>query len=169
MSHEIPSPASRILRLDDCVRLRRRWRGEGLRCTLTNGCFDILHRGHAEYLLAARNLSDRLIVLLNSDESVRRLKGPTRPVNCEFDRAFLLNCFSFVDAVVIFSSPRCTAEIEALAPDVYVKGADYTVETLDPGEREALSRTGAEIRFLPFVPGHSTTETIRKMREAPSA
>ena len=161
---DFPSPSSRILSLDDCVRLRRQWRSEGLRCTLTNGCFDILHRGHAEYLLAAAKLSDRLIVLMNSDESVRRLKGPGRPVNNESDRAFLLNCFFFVDAVVIFSSPRCTAEIEAIAPDVYVKGADYTVETLDPAERDALFRVGADIRFLPFVAGHSTTETIRKMQ-----
>ena len=160
----LPSPESRILTLDECVRLRSEWRRQGLSCALTNGCFDILHRGHAEYLQAAHDLADRLIVLLNSDESVRRLKGPDRPVNTEYDRAYLLSCLRFVDAVVIFSSPRCTREIEALAPDFYAKGADYTVETLNPEERNALFRAGTEIRFISFVPGHSTTGTIRKLR-----
>lgn len=168
MNCDIPSPATKIMTLEQAVLLRARWKENGLRCTLTNGCFDILHRGHAEYLYAARAQADRLIVLLNSDDSVRRLKGPARPVNCEYDRAFLLGSFSFVDAVVVFSSPRCTAEILSLSPDVYVKGADYTVEKLDPEEREALFRTGADIRFIPFVPGHSTTETIRKINRKES-
>lgn len=160
----VSSPETRILTLDECVRLRNEWRAQGLSCALTNGCFDILHRGHAEYLLAARKLADRLIVLLNSDDSVRRLKGPSRPVNSEYDRAYLLSCFRFVDAVVIFSSPRCTGEIDVLKPDFYAKGADYTVETLNPEEREALFRAGTEIRFIPFVAGHSTTGTIQKLR-----
>lgn len=165
MSDDFTSaPETRILTLSECVRLRSEWRAQGLSCALTNGCFDILHRGHAEYLLAARRLADRLIVLLNSDESVRRLKGPSRPVNTEYDRAYLLSCFRFVDAVVIFSSQRCTGEIEALKPDFYAKGADYTVETLNPEERDALFRAGTEIRFIPFVAGHSTTGTIRKLR-----
>ena len=168
MNCDIPSPAARILTLEQAAKLRGQWKEQGLRCALTNGCFDILHRGHAEYLYAARAQADKLIVLLNSDDSVRRLKGPTRPVNCEYDRAFLLCSFSFVDAVVIFSSPRCTAEILALSPDVYAKGADYTVEKLDPEEREALFRIGADIRFIPFVPGRSTTETIRKINQKDS-
>lgn len=167
MNKFTPPPESRILTLDECVRLREQWRGQGLTCALTNGCFDILHRGHAEYLQAARALADKLIVLLNSDGSVRRLKGPSRPVNTEYDRAYLLSCFRFVDAVVIFSSPRCTGEIEALKPDFYAKGADYTVETLNPEEREALFRAGSAIRFIPFVAGHSTTGTIEKLRGGP--
>ena len=167
MSDSISSPEKRIMTLDECVRLRTEWRSQGLSCALTNGCFDILHRGHAEYLLAARSLADRLIVLLNSDGSVRNLKGPSRPVNTEYDRAYLLSCFRFVDAVVIFSSPRCTDEIEALKPDFYAKGADYTVETLNPEEREALFRAGSAIRFIPFVAGHSTTGTIEKLRGGP--
>ncbi len=160
----IPPPEHKILTLEQAVQLRRKWKMQGISCVLTNGCFDILHRGHAEYLLSARNLADKLIVLLNADESVRKLKGPSRPVNCEYDRAYLLAGFSFVDAVVVFSNPRCTKEIEAIAPDFYAKGADYSVETLDPEEREALFKVNAGIRFISFVPGHSTTSTIQKMQ-----
>lgn len=158
-------PASKILTMDQAVAQIAKWHADGLKFTLTNGCFDILHRGHAEYLYSARQQADKLVVLMNSDESVRRLKGPSRPVNCEYDRAFILGSLEFVDAVIIFSSPRCTKEIETLAPDVYVKGADYTVDTLDPEERAALFKVHADIRFIEFVPGHSTTLTIQKMRE----
>ena len=162
---QIIPPAEKICTLEQAVERRQQWKTQGITCALTNGCFDILHRGHAEYLLGARGKADKLIVLLNADESVRRLKGPTRPVNNEYDRAYLLGCMSFVDMVVVFSQQRCTKEIEALAPDVYVKGADYTVEKLDPEERTALFSVNAAIEFLPFVPNHSTTETINKINQ----
>lgn len=131
---------------------------------VTNGCFDILHRGHAEYLLQARSLADSLLVLLNSDESVRALKGPSRPVNCEYDRAYLLASLSFVDAVLIFHGARCDRELDILYPDSYAKGGDYTLEKLDPAERESLLRHGTQISFIPFVPGHSTTLVLEKAR-----
>ena len=118
------------------------------------------------YLLAARESADALVVLLNSDASIRRLKGPSRPICEEPDRAFMLACFEFVDAVVVFDSERCDREIAAIAPDVYVKGGDYTVEKLDPGERSAIFGCNAEIRFIPFVPGHSTTSLIEKSRKS---
>ena len=140
-------------------------RETGKKLALTNGCFDILHRGHAEYLLAARNLGDALIVLLNADASVRQLKGPSRPVNTEYDRAFLLASLEYVDAVLIFDGTRCHREIAALEPDCYAKGGDYTVETLDPDERAALLNAGTQIHFIRFVPGLSTSNTIRKIRE----
>ena len=143
---------------------RQALRKEGKKLALTNGCFDILHRGHAEYLLAARNLGDALIVLLNADASVRELKGPSRPVNTEYDRAFLLASLEYVDAVLIFDGTRCHREIAALEPDCYAKGGDYTEETLDPDERAALQQSGTEIRFIRFVPGLSTSNTIRKIR-----
>lgn len=164
-STKIPPPENKICTLEQAVERRQQWKEQGLTCALTNGCFDILHRGHAEYLLGARNKADKLIVLLNADESVRRLKGPSRPVNNEYDRAYLLSCMAFVDMVVVFSESRCTKEIEALSPDVYVKGADYTVEKLDPEERAALFSVNAAIEFLPFVPNHSTTETINKINK----
>ena len=155
-------PRSKVMTLEQAVEARNQLATAGRRLVVTNGCFDLLHRGHAEYLMQARSLADRLFVLINSDESVRALKGPTRPVNLEADRAFLLACLEFVDGVVVFRSSRCDRELAALKPDVYVKGGDYTVESLDPDERAALLGAGSEIRFIPFVPGYSTTGTLKK-------
>ena len=157
-------PADKIMTLAAAVRWRETLRRSGRRLAVTNGCFDILHRGHVDYLDRARRTGDALLVLLNSDRSVRELKGPERPVNDEFARAFVLAGLAAVDAVVVFDGTRCTAELAALRPDLYVKGGDYTVESLDPDERGALREAGSEFRFIPFVEGFSTTETIRKMR-----
>ena len=129
----------------------------------TNGCFDILHRGHVEYLHTARSFGDALIVGLNSDASVRELKGEGRPVNDEYARALVLAGFYFVDAVVVFDSLRCDTLLDAVRPDIYVKGGDYDLSTMDPGERAVLERVGARIEFVDFVPGFSTTGTIGKM------
>ena len=155
-------PHAKVMTLEQAVEARKKLAAGGCRLAVTNGCFDLLHRGHAEYLMQARSLADRLFVLINSDTSVRALKGPSRPVNMEDDRAFLLACLEFVDGVIIFRSSRCDAELAALKPDVYVKGGDYTVESLDPAERSALLAAGADIRFIPFVPGYSTTGTLKK-------
>lgn len=162
----LTDPASRIMTLEEAAEWREKMRAEGKTVSATNGCFDLLHRGHAEYLRAAAALGDALVVLLNSDESVRELKGPSRPVNCEYDRAYLLACLSFVDAVVVFSGKRCTKELTLLKPDAYAKGGDYTVETLNPEERDALFRAGAKISFIPFVPDHSTTGMIERARKS---
>lgn len=155
-------PHSEVMTLEQAVEARLKLAAAGRKLAVTNGCFDLLHRGHAEYLMQARALADRLFVLINSDDSVRALKGPTRPVNREADRAFLLACLEFVDGVVIFRSSRCDRELAALKPDVYVKGGDYTIDSLDPAERAALLEAGAEIHFIPFVPGYSTTGTLKK-------
>ena len=157
-------PAARVMDLDAALRYRETLRRQGKKLVVTNGCFDLLHRGHATYLAAARECGDALLVLVNSDESVRALKGPERPLQCEDDRAFLLCSLKAVDKAVIFNSPRCDRELEALAPDVYVKGGDYTVESLDPGERSALEKSNSKIVFISFVPGHSSTNIIRKMK-----
>ena len=156
-------PADKIMSLADAVEWRESLRRQGIRLAITNGCFDLLHRGHVDYLHRARQTADALLVLVNSDNSVRALKGPSRPVNDEYARAFVLAGLASVDAVVIFDAQRCTAELTVLAPDVYAKGGDYTVETLDPGEREALLNNQTRIEFIPFVDGYSTTGTIRKM------
>ena len=156
--------AANILTLDDALRWRRAMAEQGYKVAITNGCFDLLHRGHAVYLDAAREEADFLLVLVNSDASVRTLKGPTRPLQCEDDRAFLLCSLKAVDKCVIFDSPRCDRELEALAPDVYVKGGDYTEDSLDPGERAALKKSQSKIVFISFVPGHSSTNIIRKMQ-----
>lgn len=159
MKNLLPSdPEKKILHTPEALlQWRETLRKEGRRLVLTNGCFDLLHRGHAQYLLGARNAGDALLVLLNSDESVRALKGPTRPVNTQEDRAYLLACLSFVDGVYIFSSSRCDQEIALIQPDIYAKGADYTVEKLDKGELAALQSCDAKIAFIPLVPGLSTT------------
>lgn len=134
----------------------------GKRVVLTNGCFDILHAGHVEYLERARELGDLLVVAINSDRSVRELKGPTRPVNSESDRARVISALRCVDFVTIFDSLRVTAVIEAIKPAVYAKGGDYTIATLDAGEREAMIACGTEIAILPLVPGRSTTAILAK-------
>ena len=156
--------ADNILTLEEAVKWRKAMKEKNLTVAVTNGCFDLLHRGHAVYLDAARKEADALLVLVNSDASVRALKGPDRPLQNEDDRAFLLCSLKAVDKAVIFNSPRCDKELEALAPDVYVKGGDYTVDSLDPGERSALEKSNSRIVFISFVPGRSSTNIIRKMK-----
>jgi len=136
----------------------------GKRLVLTNGCFDLLHTGHVRYLEEARRCGDALLVAVNSDDSVRELKGPSRPVNGELDRAEVLSALRCVDHVTIFTGKRVTEVIRLLKPAVYAKGGDYTPETLDPGEKGALDEVGAEIRILQLVPGRSTTAILEKSR-----
>ncbi len=133
---------------------------QGQRIVLTNGCFDILHIGHVRYLQAARQEGDLLIVGVNSDASVRQLKGPTRPVNTDVDRAELLRALSCVDATFIFSEPTADALIRQVKPDVYVKAGDYSLETLP--ETPTLQSLDIEIVFMPFVSGYSTTRILER-------
>ena len=146
----------------------QRLRSEGKRIVVTNGCFDILHVGHVRYLAAAKALGDVLIVGLNGDESVRKLKGPGRPVNREQDRAEVLAAVESVDYVVIFPEARAAKFLAAARPAVYVKGGDYTAETLDATEREELEKTGAKIEIIPFERGYSTSELFEKIKGCPS-
>ncbi|MCK4983398.1 MAG: adenylyltransferase/cytidyltransferase family protein [Victivallaceae bacterium] len=145
------------------------WRAEleakNLKLVITNGCFDILHRGHAEYLMQARSLGAALLVLINSDRSVQELKGPARPIINEYDRAYMLCALESVDSVVMFDSQRCDDMFIELRPDIYVKGGDYTLETINPQEREALQSVNTDIRFLPFVQGFSTTDIVNKLQK----
>ena len=147
----------------DVQRLRADLDQRGRKLVFTNGCFDLLHAGHVRYLEQARALGDALVVALNSDQSVRALKGPDRPLNCENDRAEVLSALRAVDAVVVFHDERATTLIEAIRPHVYAKGGDYTVDSLNREERKALEAAGTEIRIVPLVPGKSTTNTINKM------
>ena len=142
----------------------QRLQSEGKRIIATNGCFDILHVGHVRYLAAAKGLGDVLIVGLNGDESVRKLKGPGRPVNREQDRAEVLAAVESVDYVAIFTETRATKFLAAARPAVYVKGGDYTAETLDATERGALERTGTKIEIIPFEQGYSTSELFEKIK-----
>lgn len=133
---------------------------------LTNGCFDLLHTGHVRYLEEARRCGDALIVAVNSDASVRELKGPERPLNNEHDRAEVLAALRCVDHVTIFTGKRVTDVIRLLRPAIYAKGGDYTLETLDSGERAALEEVGAEISLLQLVPGRSTTGILERMKQS---
>ncbi len=135
------------------------------RIVFTNGCFDLLHVGHVRYLAAAKQLGDILVVGLNSDASVRLLKGPDRPINPESDRAEILAALTVVDHVVIFQEMRVTRLISSLQPDLYVKGGDYSVDSLDQGEVDAVRSVGAEIKIVPLVPGRSTTQLIEAIHK----
>lgn len=145
------------------------WRAErrrrGQRLVVTNGCFDLLHAGHISYLEAARALGDALLIGLNGDESVRQLKGPGRPLNSEQDRARVMAALGCVDGVCLFPERRATAFLARAEPDVYVKGGDYTLETIDPNERQAVEAAGGRIVFLPFVRGKSTTSLVEKIQQ----
>ena len=152
-----------IYREDQAGELRQRWSDQ--RLVLTNGCFDLLHMGHVRYLAAARSMGDRLVVGLNSDESVRLLKGPNRPITPQSDRAEILSALRSVDDVVIFIAERATSLIRALRPDVYVKGGDYTLETLDSTEVAALREVGSVIELVPMISGKSTTRILQALRE----
>jgi rfaE bifunctional protein nucleotidyltransferase chain/domain len=156
----------KLMTLSAGVAARGRLRAAGKNLVLTNGVFDLLHTGHLHYLKQARALGEALYVVINADESVRALKGPTRPIQSETERAYALGALWFVTGIVIFNTPRLDAEIRALAPDVYCKAGDYTRETLDAGERTALDEVGARIEFLPYLEGFSTTKLIERIRAA---
>ncbi|TIU85051.1 MAG: D-glycero-beta-D-manno-heptose 1-phosphate adenylyltransferase, partial [Mesorhizobium sp.] len=138
------------------------WKEEGLSVGFTNGCFDILHAGHVSLLHAARSRCDRLVLGLNSDASVRRLKGPGRPVNDQHDRACVLAALASVDAVVVFEEDTPLKLIEALLPDILVKGADYTIETVVGAD--VVQNAGGRVVLVDLVAGKSTTKTIGKLR-----
>ena len=137
-------------------------RSGGKKIVFTNGCFDILHAGHVRYLQAARAEGDCLVLGLNSDSSVRRLKGPTRPVNNEADRAEVLDALQAVDYITVFDEPTAAELIELVKPDVYAKGADYTLETLP--EAKIVQKHGGRVAFIDLVAGRSTTNIIKKIQ-----
>ncbi len=157
----------KLLSLEQAVATRAKLRAAGKQLVLTNGVFDLLHTGHLYYLKQARALGEALFIALNSDESVRVLKGPLRPVQNEEQRAYALGALWFVSGIVIFrEEKRLTPEILALRPDIYTKAGDYTLDKLEPEERRALEKVGAKIEFMPFLPGFSTTALIAKIKAA---
>ena len=132
------------------------------RLVFTNGCFDIIHAGHVRYLMAAKNFGDALIVGLNSDESVRRLKGASRPINNQDDRAEVLLGLKAVDHVIFFGEDTAENLIAEVQPDIYVKGGDYTLETLP--EAKIVLSYGGRVEFVNLVAGHSTTNIVKKIK-----
>lgn len=134
----------------------------GQKIVFTNGCFDIVHAGHIAYLEAARACGDVLILGLNTDKSVRENKGPTRPINNEIDRARVVGALKAVDYVVLFGEKTAETIIRKVKPDVYVKGADYTLDTLP--EAKIVQEYGGRVEFIPIVAGRSTTGVIEKIK-----
>lgn len=137
-------------------------RDGGQRVVFTNGCFDILHAGHVRYLKQARSYGDCLVLGLNTDASVRRLKGPERPINNEHDRAEVVGALKSVDYVVFFDEPTAEELIKQVHPDVYVKGGDYTIETLPEGQ--IVLGYGGQVKLVKLVEGRSTTNVIAKIQ-----
>jgi D-beta-D-heptose 7-phosphate kinase/D-beta-D-heptose 1-phosphate adenosyltransferase len=158
------APGDKILSRE--VLLQRFGRPRQFRLVFTNGCFDILHRGHVEYLHEARALGDALVVGVNTDASVERLKGPGRPVVPQGDRAMVLAGLESVDALTLFHEDTPQALIAALLPDVLVKGGDYEPKAIVG--RAEVEAAGGKVHVIPFIPGRSTSELIRKMREGQS-
>jgi D-beta-D-heptose 7-phosphate kinase/D-beta-D-heptose 1-phosphate adenosyltransferase len=154
-------PASKVMSLADAAVWRRGARGK---VVFTNGVFDLLHPGHIDVLLGARRQGDLLVVGLNSDSSVKRLKGPERPVRTESERAYVLAALAMVDIVVIFAEDTPLETVTALRPDVLVKGGDYTEATI-VGAREVRG-WGGEVVVIPLTPGQSTTSIIKKLRDS---
>jgi rfaE bifunctional protein nucleotidyltransferase chain/domain len=153
----------KIIAGDKLPEWRAAVRASGRKLVVTNGCFDLLHAGHITYLETARNHGDLLLVGVNGDEAVGQLKGPGRPVNPESDRAAVLSALESVDAVCIFPERTATRFLEVAQPDIYVKGGDYTVETLNQDERRTVEQAGGRIVLIPFVPGKSTTGLLDKI------
>ncbi len=153
----------KIISWDNLPHWRETVRQSGRRVVATNGCFDLLHLGHVSYLEAARNQGDLLLVGVNGDDGVRLLKGPSRPINGELDRAAVLAALQSVDGVCIFADKTATRFLAQAKPDIYVKGGDYTLETLNQDERRTVEQAGGRIVILPFVPGKSTTAILEKI------
>jgi rfaE bifunctional protein nucleotidyltransferase chain/domain len=154
---------SKIIAWEKLPEWRNQFRAAGRKLVVTNGCFDILHLGHVTYLENARNFGDALLVGINSDDATRQLKGAGRPVNSETDRASILTALQSVDGVCIFTDMAATSFLAAAQPDIYVKGGDYTLETLNQDERRAVESAGGKIVLVPFVPGKSTTGLLEKI------
>ncbi len=138
-------------------------RARGGKLVVTNGCFDLLHLGHVTYLETARACGDALLVGLNGDDSVRQLKGKDRPINSEMDRAGVLAALESVSGVCIFAEREATRFLSVAQPDIYVKGGDYTLDSLNQDERRAVEQAGGKIVIIPFVPGKSTTGLLEKI------
>jgi len=161
----------KIVSLEELRSLRAGWRAQGRTLVLTNGCFDLLHVGHVQFLEAARRLGDVLVVGLNSDSSARRLKGPKHPLLPQADRATVLAALRAVDYVVVFEETTAEALVRALQPEVYVKGGDYAQNKELP-EADDVAQYDGRVEILPLVPGRSTTgliETILERYESKSA
>ena len=153
---------SKIKTLEEAIKKVTEWQGQGYEMIFTNGCFDIVHLGHIDYLEKAKNLGDKLIVGINADASVKRLKGQTRPIVNEEARARMMAAFEFVDMVVIFNEDTPLQLIETLSPDVLVKGNDYTISNIVGAD--FVIDHGGKVETIELVKGYSTSTIIEKIK-----
>lgn len=153
----------KILKRNEIIKLTKKLKEDSKTVVFTNGCFDILHIGHIRYLKESKKCGDILIVGLNSDMSVKKIKGPARPINNQNDRAELLSELNCVDYVVIFDENSPKELIDEIKPDIYTKGADYTLETLP--EKDVVLKNNIKVEFIKFVEGKSTTKIIETIKK----
>lgn len=153
-----------ILNIEEAKKWRKTIKDKKL--VVTNGVYDLLHPGHIEYLNKAKQLGDYLLICCNADASVKALKGPKRPIIDEVNRAFMLASLKCVDKVVLFEEVEALNTLIAIEPDIYVKGGDYTLETINQNERKALEALGSSIEFISFKDGFSTTLMIDRIIDA---
>ena len=158
--------AAKILSPEALPQWRNELRRAGQRLVATNGCFDLLHVGHVTYLEAARNQGDALLVGVNSDAAVCGLKGPGRPLNSENDRALVVAALQCVNGVFIFQERDAVKFLQAAEPEIYVKGGDYTMDSINQDERRLIENSGGRIVLLAHVPGKSTTALLQRMSGA---
>lgn len=155
--------SSKIRDLDSARALVKQWKQEGKKVVFTNGCFDILHYGHVDYLEKAKALGDRLVLGLNTDNSVSRFKGPERPVQNQHSRALVMASLQFIDLVVLFDEDTPLNLISELLPDILVKGSDYLAENIVGAE--VVKKNGGAVKTIDFIPGYSTSRIIEKIRK----
>ena len=153
----------KIIAWDKLPEWRNQFRASGKRLVVTNGVFDVLHLGHVTYLETARNFGDALLVGVNGDAAVQELKGKGRPINTESDRAAVLAALESISGICIFPEKTMTKFLAAAQPDIYVKGGDYTLDTLNRDERRAVETAGGRIKIIPFVAGKSTTALLEQI------
>jgi D-glycero-beta-D-manno-heptose 1-phosphate adenylyltransferase len=161
---ELDKIQNKIISFDNIQKQVLKWREENKKIVFTNGCFDIIHRGHVDYLSKAKDLGDILIIGLNTDQSVRNIKGNTRPIQDENSRAIILASMQFVDAIVFFSEPTPYTLIKEIQPDILVKGADYKKE--DIVGYDIVSQRGGKVETIEFIEGYSTSNIERKIKNA---
>jgi rfaE bifunctional protein nucleotidyltransferase chain/domain len=161
MQNKLELIQNKIYQLSELKLIVNQWKMLSKKVVFTNGCFDIIHRGHNTYLLEAAAFGNKLIVAVNSDESVRKLKGNNRPIVDEYSRAFNLACHTYIDAVILFDEDTPLNLINEFQPDVLIKGGDYTIETI-VGAQEVLNY-GGQVEIIPFLEGYSTTNIIDKI------
>ena len=158
-------PISKQIAFSDIIAHREQLRQNKQTLVFTNGCFDLLHVGHVYALEKAKKEGDVLWVGVNSDASVRTLKGTARPIYPQEARLYLLNALQCIDGLILFDGTDCARELELVQPDVYVKSGHYALETLNPNERSVLGKCNASIRFIPPLSNWSTTKTLERIRE----